>query len=115
MHSWVHPGGDDAPGERMEPIVTDHTHGDGVDDAASHGTAKEAQSGEEQTDAAADTPLNGGAHVASGSFTSTREDGVEYDGAFTDSDIPADDIKPGETEVDRAGFEGAYTESDGVE
>ncbi|RKR74226.1 hypothetical protein [Frondihabitans australicus] len=77
--------------------------------------AKEAQAGEEQTSAADDTPLNGGAHAASGSFTSTKEDGVDYDGAFTDSEIPADDIKPGETEADRAGFEGAYTESDGVE
>jgi hypothetical protein len=113
----VHSGGDDAPGEQRERIVTDHTHGDGhgADDAEVPGTAKEAQSGEEQTDAAAETPLNGGAHVASGSFTSTREEGVDYDGAFTDSDIPADDIKPGETEVDRAGFEGAYTESDGVD
>jgi hypothetical protein len=94
-------------GRRTEPIVTDEKHSDDSD-------AKEAQSGQEQTDAATSTPLNAGEHTESGSFTGTKQHGVDYDGAFTDSDIPDDDVKPGETAVDKAGFEGGYTESDGV-
>ncbi|ROQ40919.1 hypothetical protein EDF46_0285 [Frondihabitans sp. PhB188] len=69
----------------------------------------------EEREAAAEAPLNGGSHSEAGSYTSTKEGGVDYDGAFTDSDIPAEGVKPGETEVDKAGFEGSYTESDGVE
>jgi hypothetical protein len=87
---------------------SDDTHND-------HAQAKEAQTGQKQTDAATDTPLNGGEHSESGSYTNTNEEGVDFDGAFTDSEIPVDDIKPGETGVDKAGFEGGYTESDGVE
>jgi hypothetical protein len=93
---------------RTELIVSDEEQSD-------HNQAQAAQTGQKQTDAATDTPLNGGEHTESGSFTGTKQEGVEYDGAFTDSEIPDDDVKPGETEVDRAGFEGNYTESDGVE
>lgn len=85
------------------------------DKQSDHNQAQAAQTGQKQTDAAADTPLNGGEHVESGAYTGTNEHGVDYDGAFTDSEIPDDDIKPGETEVDRAGVEGDYTESDGVD
>lgn len=86
-----------------------------ADEKHDHNEAQAAQTGEKQTDAATDAPLNGGEHIASGSYTGTREDGVDFDGAFTDSDIPDEGVKPGETEVDKAGFEGSYTESDGVE
>lgn len=84
------------------------------DEKSPDASAREAQSGQEQTDHGTTAPLNGGEHTESGSFTNTHEDGVDYDGAFTDSDIPKSDVKPGETEVDKAGFEGSYTESDGV-
>ncbi|BDZ50554.1 hypothetical protein GCM10025867_27950 [Frondihabitans sucicola] len=82
------------------------------DSQTEHNQAQAAQTGQKQTDAAADTPLNGGEHTESGSYTNTNEQGVDYDGAFTDSDIPEEGVKPGETEVDKAGFEGGYTESD---
>jgi hypothetical protein len=92
----------------MEPLVSDEKHSDDSE-------AIQAQAGQKQTDAGTDAPLNGGEHTESGSFTGTGEHGVDYDGAFTDSEIPEDDVKPGETAVDRAGFEGGYTESDGVD
>lgn len=85
------------------------------DDKHDHNEAQAAQTGAKQTDAGTDAPLNGGEHVTAGSYTGTQEDGVEYDGAFTDSEIPEEATKPGETEADRAGVEGSYTESDGVE
>jgi hypothetical protein len=91
--------------------VTDHATTESPDD----GKARQAQSGQEQTDHGTDAPLNGGEHVEAGSYTSTKEDGVEYDGAFTDSEIPSEGVKPGETEADRAGFQGSYVESDGTE
>jgi hypothetical protein len=82
-------------------------------DQTEHNEARAAQTGQKQTDHGTDAPLNGGEHTDAGSYAPTHK--TEYDGAFTDSDIPEDDIKPGETDVDRAGFEGSYTESDGVE
>jgi hypothetical protein len=85
------------------------------DRTGDHNQAQAAQTGQKQTDAATDAPLNGGEHVESGSYTGTHEHGVDYDGAFTDSEIPEDDIAPGQTEADRAGFEGSYTESEGTE
>ena len=93
--------------------MSDETSSD--DSRKEHGQARAAQTGQKQTDTAEDTPLNGGEHTEAGSYTNTNEHGVEYDGAFTDSEIPDDDVKPGETAVDRAGFEGGYTESDGVD
>lgn len=92
---------------------SDQPTGDGT--RRDHNQAQAAQTGQKQTDAATDAPLNGGEHVESGSYTGTHEHGVDYDGAFTDSEIPEDDIKPGETEADRAGFEGSYIESDTAE
>lgn len=85
------------------------------DDQTEHNQARAAQTGQKQTEASADVPLNGGEHLESGSFTGTRENGVDYDGAFTDSDIPDDGTEPGETEADRAGVEGGYVDGEGSE
>lgn len=96
--------------------MSDDRYGDDeTTEDASHNSAQAAQTGQKQTDAGTDAPLNGGEHVESGSFTGTHEHGVDYDGAFTDSDIPKEGVKPGDTEASKAGFEGSYTESDGVE